>query len=98
MGTVRRRRRDSRRELSAYRAYQLLSGPQNYCGYKDGDEQQMRADWHSNRAELIRVWNGADPYDFFAWRPWLSVDRDHELPWAERMFGEPIARRRRSVG
>ncbi len=101
-----RRSRGSQHALSGYKAFELLSGEvflpvTNYTGYTDGRStgltafitETMKQDWRTNCETLLAVWAGADPYDFFDWRPWLAINPDHDLPWCERQFGEPVARR-----
>ena len=68
---IRRRRRESRNALTAYRACELLNGPaENY------DLNQIARIGKPIARRCWTVGAAADPYDFFAWRPWLSVDRD----------------------
>jgi hypothetical protein len=97
MSTVVRKKRQSRRELGAYRRYELLCGEivypvQNYDGYGDGEgtnladfiSDEMRADWEANREELIAFWkSGEYTHDL----PWLFVCGSRKtLPWAAKQF------------
>jgi len=100
---LRRLQRGSRRQLTMYCAYELLTGKiiypqQGYDGYGDGGSTDlsnyisgtMKADWQANREFLLEVWQSGQVYptEFSPrWRPWLSVNHDDSLPWAERQFG-----------
>jgi hypothetical protein len=64
------RKRQSQRELTAYKRHELLTGeitypvPGYYTGYADGRgtdltafiSDEMRADWEANRDELLKFW------------------------------------------
>ncbi len=108
-----RRRSDLRRGLSAYKSYELLSGRvylptlgYNGCGNGTSDDlsvfisEDMKRDWSANRRQLLAVWRDeVDVYDALGdWRPWLYIDRDDELPWCERQFGEEIAKVPKATG
>ena len=100
MSTVRRLKR-ARRELSAYKRHELLTGTilyavRGYDGYGDGIgtdlndfvSAEMRNDWTEHREELLRLWATGEPA---ASKPWLFVCGSADtLPWAEQQFNRKL--------
>lgn len=101
MPTIVRRKRTSRSELGPYRRHELLFGKimypvQGYTGYGDGVgkdlsafiNDDMRADWESNRDELLAFWSsGKYTTVFDDALPWLFYrDLPDTLPWAAKVF------------
>jgi hypothetical protein len=100
MPIIVRRTHASRRQLSPYKRYELLTGYidyplKGYDGYGDGQRtsvagfisDEMKADWQANRDELLAQWR-ADEVKLE--KPWLMVisDGPDTLPWAARMFDD----------
>ena len=102
MGTIKRRKRVSHRELGPYKRYELLTGwidyvNVGYTGYGDAASKyvsefisdEMRADWAANREELLKFWaSGESLHSFFPdTPPWQFVrNSPGTLPWAERVL------------
>ena len=98
MSTIIRRKRASRLSIGPYRRHELLTGRiqypvQGYSGYGDGVGtdltafigNEMRADWETNRAELMKFWwSGKTDADVFPDAlPWLYAGGNADtLPWA----------------
>jgi hypothetical protein len=103
MSTVKYRMRASQRELGPYRRHELLTGeifyPQEgYSGYANGTDtdlsvfisDEMRADWRSNRTELMKFWRSGEyttPDIFSDSKPWLFIcGSPGTLPRAAKIF------------
>jgi hypothetical protein len=98
MGTIKRRNRTSRADIGPYKRFELVTGwivyvmLNYYTGYGDGFDtnvghfvsDEMRADWETNRADLMERWRSGE----VAEEPWLmlSADARRRRPWAVRMF------------
>lgn len=105
MSTITRRKRASRLSIGPYKRHELLTGEirysaRYYTGYGDmrNDDltafisDEMRADWASNRDELIAFWKSGEYTDFDIFPdslPWLFVaGSPNTLPWAAEQFDQ----------
>jgi hypothetical protein len=103
MNTILRRKRVAR-GIGPYRRHELLTGVckyavQGYDGYGDGTStnvtdyisDEMKADWKTYRAKLMRFWASGEyttADNFPDSLPWLFVrGREGRLPWAARNLG-----------
>jgi hypothetical protein len=89
MATVKRHRRTSNRQLTAYKRHELLTGEiiyaaSGYSGYGDKTStnladfisDEMRADWEAHRDELLAFWESGQYTTaevFPDSKPWMFV-------------------------
>jgi hypothetical protein len=97
MATIKRRRRGSHAELTAYKRYELLTGEikypaLGYDGYGDMHDNdlhgfirdEMRTDWEAHREELIAFWQSGEYTKDLLWL--FACGGPGQLPWAAKIF------------